>query len=461
MISRSKSTEKAGQLRHCVAKNEERIMSTPIVELKSVGKSFHAASGGERAVLHGVDFTLSEGEIVALLGQSGCGKSTMLRVIAGLIPPDGGQVLLRGMPLFGPARGVAMVFQSFALFPWLTVQKNVELGLEAQGVPMAERERRAGAAIEMIGLSGFEGALPRELSGGMRQRVGIARALVLEPEVLLMDEAFSALDVLTGERLREDILDLWQGGKIPTKAILVVSHNIEEAVTMADRILILGSDPGHIRAELPIALPRPRSAESPEVRSLIDQVYGLMTAGGGRPGRMTQKEIKVKLGDRLPEADITRMEGVLESLAEPPFSGRADLPKLAAETELIDEEFLTVSNALTLLDFVQLDHGDMLITPTGEQYVRASNPERQALFGRQVVEHVPLVAYIRQGLEQDPSGDLPRGLFLRLLRYTLNEEDAERALRVAIEWGRYGNVFEYDFNTGVIRMAEDASTEPT
>ncbi|HEX4329208.1 MAG TPA: nitrate/sulfonate/bicarbonate ABC transporter ATP-binding protein [Burkholderiales bacterium] len=436
-------------------------MSTPIVELKSVGKSFHAASGGERAVLHGVDFTLSEGEIVALLGQSGCGKSTMLRVIAGLIPPDGGQVLLRGMPLFGPARGVAMVFQSFALFPWLTVQKNVELGLEAQGVPMAERERRAGAAIEMIGLSGFEGALPRELSGGMRQRVGIARALVLEPEVLLMDEAFSALDVLTGERLREDILDLWQGGKIPTKAILVVSHNIEEAVTMADRILILGSDPGHIRAELPIALPRPRSAESPEVRSLIDQVYGLMTAGGGRPGRMTQKEIKVKLGDRLPEADITRMEGVLESLAEPPFSGRADLPKLAAETELIDEEFLTVSNALTLLDFVQLDHGDMLITPTGEQYVRASNPERQALFGRQVVEHVPLVAYIRQGLEQDPSGDLPRGLFLRLLRYTLNEEDAERALRVAIEWGRYGNVFEYDFNTGVIRMAEDASTEPT
>jgi NitT/TauT family transport system ATP-binding protein len=444
-----------------VAEHEERIMSTPIVELKSVGKSFHAASGGERAVLQGVDFTLSEGEIVALLGQSGCGKSTMLRIIAGLIPPDNGQVLLRGMPLFGPARGVAMVFQSFALFPWLTVQKNVELGLEAQGVPMEERERRAGAAIEMIGLSGFEGALPRELSGGMRQRVGIARALVLEPEVLLMDEAFSALDVLTGERLREDILELWQGGKIPTKAILVVSHNIEEAVTMADRILILGSDPGHIRAELPIALPRPRSAETPEVRSLIDQVYGLMTAGGGRPGRMTQKEIKVKLGDRLPEADITRMEGVLESLAEPPFSGRADLPKIAAETELIDEEFLTVSNALTLLDFVQLDHGDMLITPTGEQYVHASNPQRQALFGRQVVEHVPLVAYIRQGLEQDPSGDLPRGLFLRLLRYTLNEEDAERALRVAIEWGRYGNVFEYDFNTGVIRMAEDASTEPT
>ncbi len=406
-------------------------------------------------MLQGVDFTLSEGEIVALLGQSGCGKSTMLRIMAGLIPADDGEVLYRGMPLFGPARGISMVFQSFALFPWLTVQKNVELGLEAQGVASAERAKRAEAAIEMIGLSGFEGALPRELSGGMRQRVGIARALVLEPEVLLMDEAFSALDVLTGERLREDILELWEGGKIPTKAILVVSHNIEEAVMMADRILILGSDPGRIRAELPVTLARPRSAETPEVRSLIDQVYGLMTAGGGRPGRMTQKEIKVKLGDRLPEADITRMEGVLESLAEPPFSGRADLPKLAAETELIDEEFLTVSNALTLLDFVQLDHGDMLITPTGEQYVHATNQERQVLFGRQVVEHVPLVAYIRQGLEQDPSGDLPQGLFLRLLRYTLNESDAASALRIAIEWGRFGNVFEYDLNTGVIHLPED------
>ena len=434
-------------------------MSTPIVELKTVGKSFLAANGAARAVLQGVDFTLYEGEIVALLGQSGCGKSTMLRIIAGLIGPDSGNVLYHGMPLFGPARGVSMVFQSFALFPWLTVQKNVELGLEAKGVGPEERERRAAAAIDMIGLSGFEGALPRELSGGMRQRVGIARALVLEPEVLLMDEAFSALDVLTGERLREDILELWESGQIPTKAILVVSHNIEEAVMMADRILILGSDPGRIRAELPVALARPRTADSADVRGLIDNVYGLMTAGGARPGRMTQKEIQVKLGDRLPEADITLMEGVLERLAEAPYRGRADLPKLAAETELTDEEFLNVSNALTLLDFVHLDHGDMVITPIGQAFAGADNPGRQAIFNVQVMKHVPLVAYIRQGLDQDASGDLPQGLFLRLLRYTLNQSDAESALRVAIEWGRYGNVFEYDFNTGVIHLPEDEKTE--
>jgi NitT/TauT family transport system ATP-binding protein len=339
------------------------------------------------------------------------------------------------------------------LFPWLTVQKNVELGLEAQGVPQAERERRAAAAIEMIGLSGFEGALPRELSGGMRQRVGIARALVLEPEVLLMDEAFSALDVLTGERLREDILDLWEGGKMPTKAILVVSHNIEEAVMMADRVLIFGE--GRVRAELPVALMRPRQADSAEVRALIDSVYGLMTAGGERPARVTQREIQLKLGDRLPDADIARLEGVLERLAEAPFAGRADLPRLAGETGLGDEEFLAVSNALTLLDLVHLDHGDMLITSAGEEYAKADHLGRQALFGRQVLRHVPLVAYIRQGLEQDASGDLPRALFLRLLRYTLNETDAETALRVAIEWGRYGDLFEYNFHTGVIHLPSD------
>lgn len=430
-------------------------MATPIVELKTVEKSFRSADGTARSVLEGVDFTLNEGEIVALLGQSGCGKSTMLRIMAGLIPADGGQVLYRGLPLYGPANGISMVFQSFALFPWLTVQMNVELGLEAKGMPPDERAQRAETAIELIGLSGFEGALPRELSGGMRQRVGIARALVLEPEVLLMDEAFSALDVLTGERLREDILELWESGKLPTKAMLVVSHNIEEAVMMADRVLIFASDPGRVRNELPVTLSRPRQVESPEVRVLIDNVYGLMTAGSMRPGHVTEKEIKLQLGDRLPDADIARMEGILELLVDEPFAGRADLPKLAEETELTDQELLNVSGALTLLGFAHLDHGDIILTPLGFQYVHASNPERQAIFGRQVLENVPLVAYIRQGLEQDPSGDLHEELFLRLLRFTLNQADAVTALRVAIEWGRYGNLFEYNFNTGVIQMPED------
>lgn len=430
-------------------------MSTPIVELKSVAKSFHSADGSARLVLQDVDFTLNEGEIVALLGQSGSGKSTMLRIMSGLIPADKGQVLYKGLPIYGAARGISMVFQSFALFPWLTVQKNVELGLEAQGVPIKERERRAQAAIEMIGLSGFEGALPRELSGGMRQRVGIARALVLEPEVLLMDEAFSALDVLTGERLREDILELWNNKEIPTKAILIVSHNIEEAVMMADRVLIFASDPGRVRAELPITLSHPRVAEGQEVRTLIDNVYGLMTAGSVRSGRLAEVEIKLQLGDRLPEADIARMEGILELLTEEPFHGRADLPKLAEDTELTDKELLEVSRALTLLGFVHLAQGDVVITKLGIAYVASSKLERQRIFSDQVLENVPLIAYIRHGLEQDPSGDLPEDLFLKLLRFTLNQTEAERALSIAIEWGRYGDVFEYNFNTGVIHLPKD------
>lgn len=435
-------------------------MATPTIELKSVGKSFRSADGTARSVLEGVDFTLNEGEIVALLGQSGSGKSTMLRIMAGLIPADAGQVLYRGLPLYGPANGISMVFQSFALFPWLTVQKNVELGLEAKGMPPKERAERAEAAIELIGLSGFEGALPRELSGGMRQRVGIARALVLEPEILLMDEAFSALDVLTGERLREDILELWESGQISTKAILVVSHNIEEAVMMADRVLVFASDPGRVRDELVVSLPRPRLVESSEVRSLIDHVYGLMTAGSMRPGRISAKEVKLQLGDRLPEADIARMEGILEVLAGEAFHGRADLPKLAEETGLTDQELLEVSKALTLLGFATLDSGDIMLTPLGEQYVRTDQSERHVAFGRQLLENVPLVAYIRHGLEQDPSGDLHEDLFLRLLRFTLKEEDAKSALRVAIEWGRYGNLFEYIYNTGIIHLPTDEEGLP-
>lgn len=434
-------------------------MAASIIELKSVGKSFRSADGTARSVLEGVNFTLREGEIVALLGKSGSGKSTLLRIMAGLIQADGGEVNYRGMPLYGPARNISMVFQSFALFPWLTVQKNVELGLEARGMPPEERARKAEAAIEMIGLSGFEGALPRELSGGMKQRVGIARALVLEPEVLLMDEAFSALDVLTGERLREDILSLWESGKMPTKAMLVVSHNIEEAVMMADRVLVFASDPGQVRAELPITLSRPRNVESSGVRALIDEVYSVMTERPSRAGRVGEKESVLAIGDRLPEADVARMEGLLDLLADEPFRGHADLPKLAEETELADDELLHVTTALNLLGFVHVAKGDIHLTPLGERYLSDNQTLRQNIFGQQVLAHVPLIAYIRHGLEQDPSGDLSDDLFLRLLRFTLSPEEAERVLRVAIEWGRYGEVFEYDFNTGILRLPTESGAD--
>jgi NitT/TauT family transport system ATP-binding protein len=428
---------------------KEKAMAEAIVELQGVGKSFRSSEGTARSVLEGVDFRLAEGEIVALLGQSGSGKSTLLRILAGLIGVDAGAVRYRGQPLYAPARGIAMVFQSFALFPWLTVQQNVELGLEARGVAPAERAQRAAAAIDLIGLAGFEGALPRELSGGMRQRVGIARALVVEPEVLLMDEAFSALDVLTGERLRGDILQLWDSGAMPTKAMLVVSHNIEEAVLMADRVLIFASGPGRMRAELPISLPRPRDGNSLEVRALIDEVYALMTGGAGLA---RVESLHLHLSDRLPEADVGRMEALLEMLVDGERQGRADLPNLAEEAELADGALLPLAQALALLGFAQLADADLHLTPLGRRYVEGAHTLRQELFGQQLLAHVPLAAHIRHSLEQAPSGELPQEPFLHLLSDSLGSAAAERVLRTAIEWGRYGEVYEYDFHTGRIHL---------
>jgi len=436
-------------------------MAQAIIELKGVGKSFKSADGSARSVLEGVDFRLAEGEIVSLLGQSGSGKSTLLRIMAGLINADAGDVRYREQPLYGPARGVSMVFQSFALFPWLTVQQNVELGLEARGVAPAEREKRAAAAIQLIGLTGFEGALPRELSGGMRQRVGIARALVVEPEVLLMDEAFSALDVLTGERLREDILDLWTSKSMPTKAILVVSHNIEEAVLMADRVLIFASDPGRVRFQLAVQLPRPRNPESVEVRQLIDEVYALMTAGSGRVGRTPEEPVPMQLAERLPEADIARMEGLLELLAGDAFHGRADLPRLAEETELTDDELLPLAQAVSLLGLARLAAGDLHLTALGQRYVDGAHTLRQELFGQQLLAHVPLAAHIRHSLEQEESGELPEEPFLSLLSESLDAAEAERVLRTAIEWGRHGEVFEYNYTTGLIHLPEGEEPDDT
>jgi NitT/TauT family transport system ATP-binding protein len=424
-----------------------------LVELRGVAKAFRSPDGTPRTVLEGVEFSLAEGEIVALLGKSGSGKSTLLRIIAGLTQADHGAANYRGRPIRGPVSGIAMVFQSFALFPWLTVQQNVELGLEAQGVAPEARRERADAMLELIGLAGFGGALPRELSGGMRQRVGIARALVTNPDVLLMDEAFSALDVLTGETLRNDILELWDDSRIPTKGILIVSHNIEEAVMMSDRIIILSSDPGRIRHEIRIPLPRPRDVDSAAVRALIDEVYGLMTARPA-PAPVAGAPAVARVDYRLPDTDVNRIEAVLDLLAAPPFDGRADLPQLSEDAELPDEELFPTYEALGLLGLAHVERGDITLTALGKRYAEAEHVLRQAMFGQQLLEHVPLVTRIRQQLEDEPNGTLPEEPFLELLEDSMDAEEAKRMLEVAIEWGRYGEVYEYDYHTGRLKLPE-------
>jgi NitT/TauT family transport system ATP-binding protein len=427
-------------------------MTVSLMRTEAVSKTYRTPDHLGRLVLDRVDFTLHDGEIVAVLGKSGSGKSTFLRILAGLVPPSEGIVEYRGMKVAQPARGIAMVFQSYALFPWLTVLGNVELGLEALGVSGAERRRRAVSAIDLIGLDGFENAYPKELSGGMRQRVGFARALVVDPDVLLLDEPFSSLDVLTAETLRGDLLDLWDSRRIPTKGIVIVSHNIEEAVEIADRILIFSSDPGRIRAQIPIALQRPRSSESTGFRQIVDQVYTLLTTEPGYDGRRGAKPESIGIGHRLPDASVQQLSGLIERLTEAPYHGRADLPHLADEENLVMDELFPLIETLQLLGFAHVSGGDIELMPLGRAYSEADMLARKQIFAEALTKHVPLAAHIRRILDERPGHRAPAARFLRELEDYLSEEEAERVLETVIDWGRHAEIFAYDYDTEILSL---------
>src|SRR5690349_10078172 len=286
-------------------------MLKPIIEVMNIQKSFKKSGSQELLVLQNINLKIHEGEIVAILGKSGSGKSTLLRIIAGLINASAGDIYYRGNVVRAPVRGISMVFQTFALLPWLTVLQNVELGLEALGVDRDERRERAIKAIDMIGLDGFESALPKELSGGMRQRVGFARALVVDPDVLIMDEPFSALDVLTADNLKSDLLDIWQSKKTHINSILFVTHNIEEAALLADRIIILGEE-GTIKAELKVDLAHPRNDQSLPFRTLVQKIYSSMTNTIKNETALHPPLLDISY--RLPDADISELTGLLEAM---------------------------------------------------------------------------------------------------------------------------------------------------
>ncbi len=429
--------------------------STDIAEPMVLRRVVKAYGGGGRktpVVLDGIDLTLHDGEIVAILGQPGCGKSTLLRIIAGLIPTTTGDVLYRGQHVTGPMPGIAMVFQSFALFPWLTVMENVAFGLEAQGVPTAERRERSLKAIELIGLDGYENAYPKELSGGMRQRVGFARALVVDPDILLLDEPFSALDVLTAETLRSDLMDLWTERKIPTRGIVFVSHNIHEAVEVSDRIVVLAPHPGRVRADIRITLPHPRDPESEAFKSIVDDIYRQLAVGMVRAHSLAHRPEQIGIAHRLPPAGVQPLLGLIDAIDEPPFNGQGDLADVAENEALEMDRLLILIEAMQLLGFATVNDMSVSLTREAGGFRDADIQERKRIFGEHVLRHVPLIRHIRQVLTDRADNAAPEGRFLAELQDHVSPEDAQAILDLAINWARYAELFSYDYDSGILSL---------
>ncbi len=415
---------------------------TPLLTVRNCRQAYHKDASADLIVLEDVDLTLHEGEIVGLLGRSGSGKSTLLRIVSGLLKPTAGEVMWRGKNLTGPAPGVAMVFQSFALFPWLTVQENVELGLEALGIKKADREARTEDAIDLIGLGGYDTAYPKELSGGMRQRVGLARALVVHPDLLLMDEPFSALDVLTAETLRTDLIDLWMDEKLPVKSILMVTHNIEEAVLLCDRILVFSSNPGRVAHELRVPFAHPRNRFDLAFRQMVDDIYGIMTRRAPKPAALAT--VTTGFATPLHPVGTNLMAGLLETLHNAPYDGRADLPALAAALQYEADELLPLGETLSMLGFAMLEEGDLILTETGRNFAESETEERKQIFAEQLRLHVPLVGAIRAVLDQRSNHRAAAVRFRDELEDHMSPEYAEETLRTVIAWGRYAELYEYD-----------------
>ena len=427
----------------------------PIVEARAVEKFYPQPDGHRIQVLAPIDLAIAPDGIVAILGPSGSGKSTLLRILAGLTPPSAGTVLWHGMPLATQVPSVAVVFQSFALFPWLTVLENVEAPLVALGLPTLERHKRALRLLDTVGLDGFEGAYPKELSGGMKQRVGFARALVVQPEVLFMDEAFSALDVLTAEQLRDELVELWVGKKMPTRAIFMVTHSIEEAVLLADRVLVFGHNPGRIRADLAVDLPRPRDRKSARFLERVDHAYRLLTQPelpSAPPAAVVPAGPPRERPLMLPHVRPGGITGLLEVLSD--RGGRDDLPRLAEDLVMEVDELLPILEGAALLGFARVSEGDVAITPEGRVFAEADKDARKQLFREAALERAPLLRKVERALRTKTDRALPEEFFLDVLDEHFTDEESRRQLDTLIHWGRYAGILDYDADRGRVFLTE-------
>ena len=430
-------------------------MAKTLINIRNIKKSFSNPEGHDLLVLENVNLTIEEGEIVALLGKSGSGKSTLLRIVAGLVPPTSGEVIYRDKIVQAPVAGISMVFQNFALMPWLTVLENVELGLEAMGLPQKERRSRALHVIDIIGMDGFENAYPKELSGGMRQRVGFARALVVNPDLLLMDEPFSALDVLTAENLRNDLMEIWDDAETYLKGMLFVTHNIEEAIDVADRVLVFDNNPGSIKGEIHVDLPHPRQSQGQAFQDLVDEVYKMMTSiEAEKTKARAMRRKSIGLDYRLPDARIAELIGLLEQLNEIQQKGPIDLPDVADEARLDVDDLFPILDALSVLQLAKVSEGDVTITDKGKEIVNADITEKKILFAALLLKHIPLARHIVSTLEKRPGGRATETRFLRELEDYFTEQEAERVLTTLIDWARYAEVLAFDYNTGILSLED-------
>ena len=444
-----------------------------LLEARDIYKTFAAKEKRRRGpppplVLDNIQVQIHTGEFVALLGPSGSGKSTLLRILAGLLQPTSGQVLFNGVPQHGANPHLAIVFQSFALFPWLTVLQNVELGLQAQDLTRTQRLKSALAAIDLIGLDGFEDAYPKELSGGMRQRVGFARALVVEPELLFMDEPFSALDVLTAANLRKELLGLWQAKSMSTRAIVLVTHNIDEAVSMADRILVLGANPGRIRCELPGLPNDQRTIQSPKHTEMVDLIYRIMTSPKEDVTALLAQSVpEAKTGPLvlhptrayqiLPHVAISDVTGLVELVET--RGGREDLYQLGRQLHMEVDDLLPIVEATDILDMAETEEGDLVLTPAGKRFAEAGVLEEKKVFREQALAHIALLRQIVHTLEGAPGHTLPEEYFLSLMEEYFDEDEAQEQLETAINWGRYAELFTFQDARGVFRLEDPEPAE--
>ena len=429
-------------------------MSEPIIRAQQVEKFYAQPSENRIQVISPTSLSIFPGEIVALLGPSGSGKSTLLRMLAGLSRPSGGEVFWHGQPISGVQINVSIVFQSFALFPWLTVLENVEAPLKARGMAPKERRERSLKILDTVGLDGFQAAYPKELSGGMRQRVGFARALVVEPEVLFMDEPFSALDVLTAENLRSELLELWQKKTIPTQSIFLVTHNIEEAVLLADRIIVLGRNPGHVRTDFRVTgLPHPRDRKSASFTQLVDYIYKVLTRPDVTPaevptlppGRQIRDQRQMRY-EMLPHARPGGIAGLLELVIDlsSKEGARADMYRLADELAFEIDDLLPIVDAAVLLGFLRIEEGDAIITPAGREFAESEILKQKEVFRQAAIEHVLLLRQITRALDNKSDHTVPEEFFLDMLDEQFSQDETQRQLETAINWGRYAELFDFD-----------------